>query len=72
MSLRRLPSRVKFFSALQSKRILDAFTVHLAHELGGAKMKSELGPPGWVRKELGGLAVPLGISEPLELLHVLT
>lgn len=46
-----------------SKTALNAFTVHLAHELRGTNIKVNSAHPGWVRTELGGSAAPLDLAE---------
>jgi NAD(P)-dependent dehydrogenase (short-subunit alcohol dehydrogenase family) len=53
----------KAFAYDASKTALNAFTVHLAHELRGTKIKVNSAHPGWVRTELGGSAAPLAVSE---------
>src|SRR5262249_47541118 len=53
----------KAFAYDASKTALNAFTVHLAQELRGTKIKVNSAHPGWVRTELGGSAAPLPLSE---------
>jgi NAD(P)-dependent dehydrogenase (short-subunit alcohol dehydrogenase family) len=53
----------KAFAYDASKTALNAFTVHLAHELRGTKIKVNSAHPGWVQTELGGAAAPLDLSE---------
>ena len=53
----------KAFAYDGSKTALNAFTVHLAHELRGTNIKVNSAHPGWVRTELGGSAAPLDLSE---------
>jgi NAD(P)-dependent dehydrogenase (short-subunit alcohol dehydrogenase family) len=53
----------KAFAYDASKTALNAFTVHLAHELRGTKIKVNSAHPGWVQTELGGSAAPLRLSE---------
>jgi NAD(P)-dependent dehydrogenase (short-subunit alcohol dehydrogenase family) len=42
---------------------LNAFTVHLAQELRGTKIKVNSAHPGWVQTDMGGAAAPLAVSE---------
>jgi NAD(P)-dependent dehydrogenase (short-subunit alcohol dehydrogenase family) len=42
---------------------LNAFTVHLAHELRDTPIKVNSAHPGWVRTEMGGEGADLDISE---------
>jgi NAD(P)-dependent dehydrogenase (short-subunit alcohol dehydrogenase family) len=53
----------KAFAYDASKTTLNAFIVHLAHELRGTRIKVNSAHPGWVRTELGGSAAPMDISE---------
>ena len=53
----------KAFAYDASKTALNAFTVHLAQELRGTKIKVNSAHPGWVRTELGGSAAPLDLPE---------
>ena len=53
----------KAFAYDASKTALNAFTVHLAQELRGTKIKVNSAHPGWVQTELGGSAAPLSLSE---------
>jgi len=46
-----------------SKTALNAFTVHLAQELRGTKIKVNSAHPGWVKTDLGGSAAPMEVSE---------
>ncbi len=46
-----------------SKSALNAFTVHLADELRGSKMKVNSAHPGWVKTELGGEHAPMEIAD---------
>ncbi|NVN12076.1 SDR family oxidoreductase [Nguyenibacter vanlangensis] len=45
-----------------SKTALNAFTVHLAHELKDTGIKVNSAHPGWVRTEMGGEAAPLDVA----------
>jgi NAD(P)-dependent dehydrogenase (short-subunit alcohol dehydrogenase family) len=49
----------KLFAYDASKTALNAFTVHLAHELQGTKIKVNSAHPGWVKTDMGGAAAPL-------------
>lgn len=53
----------KAFAYDASKTALNAFTVHLAQELAGTKIKVNSAHPGWVQTELGGSAAPMTLSE---------
>jgi NAD(P)-dependent dehydrogenase (short-subunit alcohol dehydrogenase family) len=53
----------KAFAYDASKTALNAFTVHLAQELRGTKIKVNSAHPGWVQTDMGGPAAPLGLSE---------
>jgi len=53
----------KVFAYDASKTALNAFTVHLAHELRDTSIKVNSAHPGWVRSEMGGEAADLDISE---------
>jgi NAD(P)-dependent dehydrogenase (short-subunit alcohol dehydrogenase family) len=44
----------KTFAYDASKSALNAFTIHLAHELRGTKIKVNSAHPGWVKTEMGG------------------
>lgn len=46
-----------------SKTALNAFTVHLAHELRDTRIKVNSGHPGWVRTELGGKEAPMEVTD---------
>lgn len=46
-----------------SKTALNAFTVHLAHELKETKIKVNSAHPGWVKTEMGGELAPLELEE---------
>jgi NAD(P)-dependent dehydrogenase (short-subunit alcohol dehydrogenase family) len=49
-----------------SKTALNAFTIHLAHELANTPIKVNSAHPGWVKTEMGGANAPLGIEEGAE------
>lgn len=53
----------KAFAYDASKTALNAFTVHLAMELKGTKIKVNSAHPGWVKTEMGGPAAPMEVSE---------
>jgi NAD(P)-dependent dehydrogenase (short-subunit alcohol dehydrogenase family) len=53
----------KAFAYDASKTALNAFTVHLAQELRGTKIKVNSAHPGWVQTDMGGPEAPLGLSE---------
>jgi NAD(P)-dependent dehydrogenase (short-subunit alcohol dehydrogenase family) len=44
----------KTFSYDASKAALNSFTIHLAHELAGTKIKVNSAHPGWVKTDMGG------------------
>ena len=46
-----------------SKAALNMFTIHLAHELRGTKMKVNSAHPGWVKTDLGGSAAPMSAAD---------
>jgi NAD(P)-dependent dehydrogenase (short-subunit alcohol dehydrogenase family) len=53
----------KVFAYNASKTALNAFTMHLAHELKGTPTKVNLAHPGWVRTDMGGEGADLDISD---------
>ena len=53
----------KPFAYDASKTALNVFTIHLAQELEGSKIKVNSAHPGWVKTEMGGPAAPLDLSE---------
>lgn len=53
----------KAFSYDASKSALNAFTVHLAHELRDTAIKVNSAHPGWVKTDLGTSAAPMEIPE---------
>ena len=46
-----------------SKAALNMFTIHLAHELRGTKIKVNSAHPGWVKTDLGGSAAPMSAAD---------
>lgn len=44
----------KTFAYNASKAALNSFTIHLAHELAGTKIKVNSAHPGWVKTDMGG------------------
>lgn len=46
-----------------SKSALNAFSIHLAHELQGTKVKVNSAHPGWVKTEMGTDAAPMEIPD---------
>lgn len=46
-----------------SKSAVNMFTVHLAHELRGSKIKVNSGHPGWVKTDMGGESAELEIPD---------
>jgi NAD(P)-dependent dehydrogenase (short-subunit alcohol dehydrogenase family) len=52
----------KTFAYDTSKTALNSFTIHLAHELRGTKIKVNSADPGWVKTEMGGKGAQLEIS----------
>jgi NAD(P)-dependent dehydrogenase (short-subunit alcohol dehydrogenase family) len=53
----------KAFAYDASKTALNAFTVHLAHELRNTGIKVNSAHPGWVKTDMGGPEAPLEVSE---------
>lgn len=53
----------KAFAYNASKTALNAFTVHLAHELKGTKIKVNSAHPGWVKTEMGGPSAPMELED---------
>ena len=54
---------IKPFAYDASKAALNAFTIHLAHELRDTNMKVNSAHPGWVKTDMGTDAAPMGIVE---------
>jgi NAD(P)-dependent dehydrogenase (short-subunit alcohol dehydrogenase family) len=46
-----------------SKTALNAFTVHLAHELRGTQIKVNAAHPGWAKTAMGGPDAPMEVAE---------
>ena len=53
----------KTFAYDTSKAALNSFTIHLAHELQGTKIKVNSAHPGWVKTDMGGEGAMLEIEE---------
>jgi len=53
----------KLFAYNASKAALNMFTIHLAHELRGTKIKVNSAHPGWVKTDLGGSAAPMNVVD---------
>ncbi|HEX3663486.1 MAG TPA: SDR family oxidoreductase [Acidobacteriaceae bacterium] len=53
----------KAFAYDASKAALNAFTIHLAHELKDTKIKVNSAHPGWVKTDMGTDAAPMEISD---------
>ena len=53
----------KAFAYDASKTALNAFTVHLAHELRDTKIKVNSAHPGWVKTDMGGPNAAMEVSE---------
>jgi NAD(P)-dependent dehydrogenase (short-subunit alcohol dehydrogenase family) len=53
----------KTFAYDASKAALNSFTIHLAHELQGTKIKVNSAHPGWVKTDLGGEGAPMEIVD---------
>jgi NAD(P)-dependent dehydrogenase (short-subunit alcohol dehydrogenase family) len=53
----------KGFAYDTSKAALNSFTIHLAHELLGTKIKVNSAHPGWVKTEMGTDAAPMEIPD---------
>jgi NAD(P)-dependent dehydrogenase (short-subunit alcohol dehydrogenase family) len=54
---------MKAFAYDASKTALNAFTVHLAQEFRGTKIKVNSVHPGWVKTDMGGPEAPMELSE---------
>jgi NAD(P)-dependent dehydrogenase (short-subunit alcohol dehydrogenase family) len=46
-----------------SKAALNSFTIHLAHDLQGTKIKVNSAHPGWVKTDMGTDAAPMEMPE---------
>jgi NAD(P)-dependent dehydrogenase (short-subunit alcohol dehydrogenase family) len=53
----------KSFAYDTSKAALNSFTIHLAHELKGTKIKVNSAHPGWVKTDMGTDAAPMEIVD---------
>ena len=53
----------KAFAYNASKTALNAYTVHLAHELRDTNIKVNSAHPGWVKTELGGENAPMELAD---------
>jgi NAD(P)-dependent dehydrogenase (short-subunit alcohol dehydrogenase family) len=53
----------KTFAYDASKAALNLFTIHLAHELRGTKIKINSAHPGWVKTDMGGEGATMELSE---------
>lgn len=53
----------KGFAYNASKTALNAYTIHLAHELSGTGIKVNSAHPGWVKTELGGPNAPMEVGD---------
>jgi NAD(P)-dependent dehydrogenase (short-subunit alcohol dehydrogenase family) len=54
---------VKMLAYDASKTALNAFTVHLAHELKDTKIKVNAAHPGWVKTDMGGAGAPMDVVD---------
>jgi NAD(P)-dependent dehydrogenase (short-subunit alcohol dehydrogenase family) len=52
----------KAFAYNASKTALNAYTIHLAHELRATGIKVNSAHPGWVKTELGGSQAPMEVA----------
>lgn len=53
----------KTFAYDASKSAINAFTIHLAHELRGTNIKVNSAHPGWVKTEMGGEGAEMEIVD---------
>jgi NAD(P)-dependent dehydrogenase (short-subunit alcohol dehydrogenase family) len=53
----------KTFAYDASKAALNSFTIHLAHELRGTKIKVNSAHPGWVKTDMGGEGAQMEIGD---------
>lgn len=56
----------KAFAYNASKTALNAFTVHLAHELKDTHIKVNSAHPGWVKTDMGGADAPLSLVDGIK------
>ena len=54
---------MKGFGYEASKTALNAFTVHLADELKGSRIKVNSADPGGFKSDVGGAAAPMEVSQ---------
>lgn len=54
---------VKPFAYDASKAALNAFTIHLAHELRDTNIKVNSAHPGWVKTDMGSDSAPMEIAD---------
>jgi NAD(P)-dependent dehydrogenase (short-subunit alcohol dehydrogenase family) len=54
---------MKAFAYDASKTALNAFTIHLAHDLKRTAIKVNSAHPGWVKTDMGGAAAPMEVAE---------
>lgn len=54
---------VKLLAYDASKTALNAYTVHLAHELKDTKIKVNAAHPGWVKTDMGGAGAPMEVAD---------
>jgi NAD(P)-dependent dehydrogenase (short-subunit alcohol dehydrogenase family) len=53
----------KTFAYDASKAALNSYTIHLAHELRGTKIKVNSAHPGWVKTEMGGEGAQMELGD---------
>jgi NAD(P)-dependent dehydrogenase (short-subunit alcohol dehydrogenase family) len=53
----------KTFAYDASKAALNSYTIHLAHELKGTKIKVNSAHPGWVKTDMGTDAAPMELTD---------
>jgi NAD(P)-dependent dehydrogenase (short-subunit alcohol dehydrogenase family) len=53
----------KLFAYNSSKAALNMFTIHLAHELRGTRIKVNSAHPGWVKTDMGGPGAPIDVKD---------
>jgi NAD(P)-dependent dehydrogenase (short-subunit alcohol dehydrogenase family) len=67
LTLHSMPSSpidpAKAFAYNASKTALNAYTIHLSHELRDTPIKVNSAHPGWVRTELGGPDAPMAVAD---------